>query len=355
MDNHRDRPDRRHRAAGYRPRGCRPGHRPTQALRAAPGSLRPRVRAHRRPDRRPARRGGKALRAREAPRELDDPRPERRGARPASPRRGPAIQRGFVDDPVSAVRTPPTPWSTRSCAPAATRSTTTSSAGAEDISVEHPKVVHHYREARETRVATENGVVDTEQQRHAVTSYRALIEALLGPSTDTSSTDDPDSTGTTPTTRPRSTHDDHPTTHDEGRRGGLRGAVDELFGRGERTDDDDVEGERRAEHPLRRRPARVRAAATTPTPTDPTLDDATLGNGPRAAFAVTAAETAATRPSGRLWRRGPRRHRRARAGPAGWRPTAQGQFQHGGEVRGDTDRPAQAASTTPAGRRRRRP
>jgi hypothetical protein len=50
---------------------------------------------------------------------------------------------------------------------------------AEDISVEHPQVVQHYRDARDTRVATENGTVDTERQRHAITSYRKLIDALL--------------------------------------------------------------------------------------------------------------------------------------------------------------------------------
>ena len=51
---------------------------------------------------------------------------------------------------------------------------------ADDVSVEHPQVVARYREAREIRLAGENGMADTEQQRHAVTSYRALIEALLG-------------------------------------------------------------------------------------------------------------------------------------------------------------------------------
>ena len=88
-----------------------------------------------------------------------------------------SVQRGFVDDPVSAVhraddlvgeimRTrgyPVDDFDRR----------------AEDISVEHPQVVQHYRDARETRVATDNGAVDTERQRHAITSYRALIDALL--------------------------------------------------------------------------------------------------------------------------------------------------------------------------------
>jgi hypothetical protein len=51
---------------------------------------------------------------------------------------------------------------------------------AEDISVEHPDVVQHYREAHAVRDATERGDVDTENQRAAVTSYRSLVDALLG-------------------------------------------------------------------------------------------------------------------------------------------------------------------------------
>lgn len=88
------------------------------------------------------------------------------------------IQRGFVDDPVQSLRRadglvveimrtrgyPVDDFERR----------------AEDISVEHPEVVAHYREARAVRDATEHRAVDTEQQRHAVTSYRSLVEALLG-------------------------------------------------------------------------------------------------------------------------------------------------------------------------------
>lgn len=50
---------------------------------------------------------------------------------------------------------------------------------AEDISVEHPDVVQHYRQAHAVRDATERGDVDTENQRSAVTSYRSLVTALL--------------------------------------------------------------------------------------------------------------------------------------------------------------------------------
>jgi FtsZ-interacting cell division protein ZipA len=109
--------------------------------------------------------------------ELDirDLRPEEREQFGAS---WATIQRGFVDDPVRAVREadelvvvimrtrgyPVDDFERR----------------AEDVSVEHPEVVQHYREARAVRDATESGSVDTEQQRHAVTSYRSLIDALLG-------------------------------------------------------------------------------------------------------------------------------------------------------------------------------
>jgi hypothetical protein len=50
---------------------------------------------------------------------------------------------------------------------------------ADEVSVEYPELVQHYREASAVRDATEDGPVDTEQQRSAVTSYRSLIEALL--------------------------------------------------------------------------------------------------------------------------------------------------------------------------------
>jgi len=52
---------------------------------------------------------------------------------------------------------------------------------ADDLSVDHPGVVQHYREAREVREASGDGAADTERQRHALTSYRSLVDALLGP------------------------------------------------------------------------------------------------------------------------------------------------------------------------------
>jgi hypothetical protein len=87
------------------------------------------------------------------------------------------IQRGFVDDPVHSVH--------RADALVVDIMRTRGypiddfDRRADDISVEHPQVVQHYRDARATRVATDDGEVDTERQRQAVTSYRSLIEALL--------------------------------------------------------------------------------------------------------------------------------------------------------------------------------
>jgi hypothetical protein len=89
-----------------------------------------------------------------------------------------AVQRSFVDDPLRALQDadvlvvevmrvrgyPVEDFDRR----------------AEDISVDHPEVVRHYREAHTVRDASAGGSVDTEQQRHALTSYRSLVDALLG-------------------------------------------------------------------------------------------------------------------------------------------------------------------------------
>jgi hypothetical protein len=53
-----------------------------------------------------------------------------------------------------------------------------------DISVEHPQVATHYREAHRVAVAQARGETDTEELRQAVTSYRALVDALLAGSED---------------------------------------------------------------------------------------------------------------------------------------------------------------------------
>ena len=50
---------------------------------------------------------------------------------------------------------------------------------AADISVEHPEVVEHYRDAHRVAVAHERGDVGTEDLRTAAISYRSLVAALL--------------------------------------------------------------------------------------------------------------------------------------------------------------------------------
>jgi FtsZ-interacting cell division protein ZipA len=50
---------------------------------------------------------------------------------------------------------------------------------ADDLSVRHPEVTQRYREARRIAQTNEDGTVDTEDLRQAVTSYRSLVLALL--------------------------------------------------------------------------------------------------------------------------------------------------------------------------------
>jgi hypothetical protein len=50
---------------------------------------------------------------------------------------------------------------------------------ANDLSVRHPEDTQRYREARRIAQANEDGTVDTEDLRQAVTSYRSLVLALL--------------------------------------------------------------------------------------------------------------------------------------------------------------------------------
>jgi hypothetical protein len=50
---------------------------------------------------------------------------------------------------------------------------------ADDLSVSHPEITERYREASRIAQANEDGTVETEDLRQAVTSYRALVLALL--------------------------------------------------------------------------------------------------------------------------------------------------------------------------------
>ncbi|TXI64722.1 MULTISPECIES: hypothetical protein [Mycolicibacterium] len=89
-----------------------------------------------------------------------------------------AMQTGFVDDPAESVGTadrlvtdvmrergyPIDDFEQR----------------AADISVDHPKVVEHYRAAHILHLAQQKGDIGTEAQREAIVHYRALFEQLLG-------------------------------------------------------------------------------------------------------------------------------------------------------------------------------
>lgn len=88
------------------------------------------------------------------------------------------VQQGFVDDPAGALRHA----DTLVMEIMRTRGYPVDDFDrrADDISVAHPDVVHHYREARSVHDASTDGQVDTERQRGALTSYRSLVGALLG-------------------------------------------------------------------------------------------------------------------------------------------------------------------------------
>ncbi|NUR98125.1 MAG: hypothetical protein HOV67_23080 [Kribbellaceae bacterium] len=58
----------------------------------------------------------------------------------------------------------------------------------DDISVDHPEVAAHYREAHRVAVAQARGEADTEDLRYALTEYRHLVRALLDDSERTNRT-----------------------------------------------------------------------------------------------------------------------------------------------------------------------
>jgi FtsZ-interacting cell division protein ZipA len=61
---------------------------------------------------------------------------------------------------------------------------------ADDISVDHPHVVDHYRSAHSVAGRSRSGECSTEELREAVVHYRALFEALLEDRPDIDLTDD---------------------------------------------------------------------------------------------------------------------------------------------------------------------
>lgn len=87
------------------------------------------------------------------------------------------VQRGFVDSPGDAVREA----DRLVIAIMGTRGYPTDDFDqrADDVSVEHPEVVAHYRQAHQVAVAHERGDAGTEDLRQAAISYRSLVQALL--------------------------------------------------------------------------------------------------------------------------------------------------------------------------------
>lgn len=87
------------------------------------------------------------------------------------------VQRGFVDSPGDAVRE--ADRLVIAIMGARGYPTDDFDQRADDVSVEHPEVVEHYRRAHQVAVAHERGDAGTEQLRQAAISYRSLVQALL--------------------------------------------------------------------------------------------------------------------------------------------------------------------------------
>ncbi|ART71312.1 hypothetical protein BTO20_24665 [Mycobacterium dioxanotrophicus] len=67
---------------------------------------------------------------------------------------------------------------------------------AADISVDHPKVVEHYRAGHILHLAQKRGDIGTEAQREAIVHYRTLFEELLRPDHEAHETSSERETGT---------------------------------------------------------------------------------------------------------------------------------------------------------------
>ena len=87
------------------------------------------------------------------------------------------MQREFVDDPARAVQDADT--LVVDVMSARGYPTNDLDQRAEDLSVDHPHIAQHYRDARRIAKADQKGNASTEDQRQAVTAYRALLEELL--------------------------------------------------------------------------------------------------------------------------------------------------------------------------------
>ena len=87
------------------------------------------------------------------------------------------MQRGFVDDPAHAVQG--ADQLVVDVMSARGYPTDDLDQRADDLSVDHPHIAQHYRDARRIAKADKRGNASTEDLRQAVTAYRALLEELL--------------------------------------------------------------------------------------------------------------------------------------------------------------------------------
>jgi hypothetical protein len=87
------------------------------------------------------------------------------------------VQREFVEDPTHAVRNADT--LVVDVMSARGYPTNDLDQRADDLSVDHPHIAQHYRDARQIAKADKRGNASTEDLRQAVTAYRALLEELL--------------------------------------------------------------------------------------------------------------------------------------------------------------------------------
>ena len=171
--------NRRHRRRGAAGggRSRRAGRRPTApASPSARRAVRPGVRTSRRRDGRPQG-GEQELKERKERHDQLELRALDPGERDRFQADWLAIQRGFVDDPGGSVEHADalvvTIMRTRGYPVEDGRQR------ADDLSVAHPDVVEHYREARRIASANRDGQASTEDLRSAVTAFRSLVDALL--------------------------------------------------------------------------------------------------------------------------------------------------------------------------------
>ena len=117
------------------------------------------------------------LQAREERRQRLEIRPLSQAARERYLERWQSVQSQFVDDPRTAVASADS--LIQSVMEERGYPVEDFDQRADDLSVHHAEVTQRYREARRIAQANQDGNVDTEDLRQAVTSYRSLVQALL--------------------------------------------------------------------------------------------------------------------------------------------------------------------------------